>query len=119
MPGQKFIKTWELQNVGRVPWEGRFLRCLDEEIVVSTLIGETLVLAQNLVPSAKRIAVPDTQPGAKVQISIEFTAPEPPGTVLSYWKSVFSDGTLCFPKARGLWVKVRVNSAARGAFEDR
>ena len=32
--GQRFTKTWELQNVGRVPWENRFLQCIDEETMV-------------------------------------------------------------------------------------
>jgi len=31
---QRFTKTWELQNVGCVPWENRFLQCMDEQVVV-------------------------------------------------------------------------------------
>ena len=27
LPGQRFLKTWELQNVGSVPWQGRWLQC--------------------------------------------------------------------------------------------
>lgn len=119
MPGQKFTKTWEMQNTGRVAWEGRFLQCMDEEVVVSTLRGEKLALAHNLLPSAKRIPVPHTKPGAMVQLSVEFTAPEPPGTVLSYWKSVFEDGNQCFPKSRGLWVKVRVSGVTSGSYDDK
>lgn len=119
LPGQKFTKTWEIQNVGLVPWENRFLKCIDEQIIVHTLRGETLALAHNLTPSALRIPVPYTAPGALVQLSVEFTAPEPPGTVLSYWKTEFSEGGLCFPDSSGLWVKVRVNAAAASAFEER
>ncbi|BDT69782.1 hypothetical protein os1_39740 [Comamonadaceae bacterium OS-1] len=116
LPGQRFTKTWELQNAGNVPWQGRFLQCMDEEVVVATRTGETLHLAHNLVPASSRIAVPTTAPGATVQLSVEFTAPQPPGTVLSYWKSVFADGTLCFPDSVGVWVKVRVNTCTQGAF---
>lgn len=116
-PGQRFVKTWEMQNVGCIPWEGRFLQCLDEELVVYTRTGEMLELAHNLIPSSRMVPIPLTPPGELVQISVEFTAPEPPGTVLSYWKSVFEDGSLCFPEARGLWVKVRVCQALTGAFE--
>ena len=115
--GRRFIKTWEVQNVGRVPWEGRFLQCMDEEIVVTTRTGETLRIADSLKPTAMRVAVPATAPGAVVKLTVEFTAPTVPGTFLSYWKSVFADGTLCFPKAQGLSVKVRVSSMATGAFE--
>lgn len=117
LPGQRFVKTWELQNVGKVPWEGRLLQCMDEEIVVCTRTGETLHLAHNLQPTHTRVAVPTTRPGDLVQVSVEFTAPEPPGTVLSYWKSTFANGALCFPKSRGVWVKVQVTSMSPGAAE--
>jgi transcriptional regulator with XRE-family HTH domain len=119
MPNQRFTKTWELQNVGKVAWIGRTLQCLDEEVQVSTRAGEVLRLAHNLCPAQTCVPVPDTLPGELVQISVDFTAPEPPGTVLSYWKSTFADGSLCFPKSRGLWVKVRVTSMAFGALQER
>jgi len=35
LPGQRFVKTWEMQNIGKVPWKDRFLQCMDEEIVVT------------------------------------------------------------------------------------
>ena len=62
--GQRFTKTWELQNVGRVPWEGRYLQCMDEEIVVYTRLGEKLTITANLTPTVQRIPVPATPPGA-------------------------------------------------------
>jgi transcriptional regulator with XRE-family HTH domain len=113
---QTFTKTWEVQNIGRVPWENRYLQCVDEELVVYTRTGEALQIAENLIPSVKRIPVPNTAPGATVKLSVELTAPAMPGTCISYWKLVFEDGSLCFPKAQGLSVKVRVSSLATGAF---
>ena len=115
--GQRFTKTWELQNVGRVPWERRYLQCMDEEIVVYARSGETLTIAQNLTPAVQRIPVPATPPGAGAKLTVEFTAPKMAGTFISYWKSVFEDGSLCSPKAQGLSVKVRVTTLATGAFE--
>lgn len=115
LPGDRFTKTWELQNVGTVPWEGRFLDCQDEELLVYQRTGEVLHLAGNLMPTTTRVAVPDTAPGEKAQISMRFTAPGTPGTVLSYWKMAFTDGSFCFPPARGVWVKVRVSNLARAA----
>ena len=115
--GQRFSKTWELQNVGRVPWEGRYLQCLDDEIVVYTLSGEKLRISENLKPDVQRIPVPVTPPGELVKLTVEFTAPSMPGTFISYWKSVCEDGSSCFPSAQGLSVKVRVNTLATGAFE--
>ena len=119
LPGQKFVKTWEVHNVGKIAWEGRFLQCMDEEIVVYSRTGETLALANNLVPTKNKIPVPFTKPGESAKMSVSFTAPDTLGTVLSYWKSVFADGSLCFPKARGLWCKVRVSTLATAAEEQR
>jgi transcriptional regulator with XRE-family HTH domain len=115
--GQRFAKEWQLQNVGRVRWEGRFLQCMDEEIVVYTRTGETLTISENLKPDVMRIAVPSTAPGGTVKLTVNFTAPTMPGSFLSYWKSEFEDGTLCFPKSQGLSVMVRVSTMATGAFE--
>jgi transcriptional regulator with XRE-family HTH domain len=115
--GERFTKEWQLQNVGRVPWEGRFLQCMDEEIVVYTRTGETLRIAEKLKPDVMRIAVPSTGPGCSVKLVVNFTAPTMPGNFLSYWKSVFEDGTLCFPQAQGLSVMVRVSTMATGAFK--
>ena len=119
LPGQKFLKTWEVHNVGKIAWEDRFLQCMDEEIVVYSRTGETLTLANNLVPKNNKIPVPFTKPGESAKLSVSFTAPDILGTVLSYWKSVFADGSLCFPKAQGLWCKVRVTTLATAAEEQR
>lgn len=115
LPGQRFVKTWEMQNVGKVAWTDRFMQCQDEDLIVQTRNGSVMRIADNLLPSSCLIAVPPTAPGQTVQISVAFTAPLKPGTVMSYWKSVFADGTHCFPSAAGLWVKVRVSTLATAA----
>ncbi len=116
--GQRFIKTWELQNVGRVAWENRYLQCMDDElIVIDRRTGLPLTINENLIPAVSRMPVPYTLPGSTVKLSIAFTAPRMPCTCISYWKSIFADGSLCFPKAQGLSVKVRVNALTSGAFE--
>jgi Ig-like domain from next to BRCA1 gene len=117
LPKQTFTKTWSLQNVGTVPWENRYLQCIDEEVVVTTRAGEVLKMAENLKPHSQRVTVPYTKPGDLVQISVNFTAPSKPATVVSYWKSVFEDGTQCFPKASGLSCVVRVTALATAAME--
>jgi DNA-binding XRE family transcriptional regulator len=117
--GARFTKMWELNNTGLVPWEGRYLQCMDEELVVYTRTGETLKIAENLIPTVKRIPIPYTPPKSSVQLKVEFTAPRMPGIFLSYWKSVHADGTLCFPKNQGLSVKVRVSTLATAAREAR
>ncbi|MBK6593783.1 MAG: helix-turn-helix domain-containing protein [Burkholderiales bacterium] len=116
--GQRFIKTWELQNVGRVPWENRYLQCMDDELtVINRRTGKVLAIHENLRPDVNRIPLPHTPPGETVTLSVSFTAPTMPCTCISYWKSVFEDGSMCFPKAQGLSVVVRVSSLATSAFE--
>lgn len=119
LPGQRFTKTWELQNVGRVAWADRYLQCVDDELVVYNRYGEDMHLACALQPVMSRIPVPLTLPGGKVLLSVEFVAPMIQGTVISYWKSFFADGTPCFPQARGLSVTVRVCALASAAQEMR
>ncbi len=111
MTGSSFTKIWAVQNVGTVPWEGRTLVCVDEELVVTSRTGDRLVIAQRLRPAVQRFAVPYTAPGATVEMSVDFKAPPSPGTCVSYWKSYFADGRLCFPTAVGLSCCVRVISA--------
>ena len=94
-----------------VPWEDRSLVCVDEEWVVTSLVGERWVIAQRLQPVVKRIAVPYTAPGGIVEMSVDFQAPPSPGTCVSYWKSYFADGSPCFPALEGLSCCVRVISA--------
>jgi len=113
--GQRFCKTWELQNVGRVVWEGRHLRCQDDEVVIYARNGERLNIAPSLLPDERRVPIPRTLPGETVQISAWFTAPDVPGSVLSYWKMVYADDTLCFPDNQGVWVKLRIVTATGGA----
>jgi len=113
--GAHFVKTWELQNVGNTAWRDRFLICLDEEVAVFTRSGETLRIARSLEPDSLRVPVAETLPGESVQISVGFSAPDVPGTVLSYWKMAYADDSLCFPDGRGLWVKLRVITPVKAA----
>lgn len=119
-PGARFTKVWELQNVGTVPWVGRVLRCIDEQLDVRLIdadgtagipgIAHVARVAEKLQPDAMEIAVPHTAPGEIVRLSVDFKAPTVPSTCISYWKSFFEDGSLCFPNSVGLSCKVRVIS---------
>lgn len=108
LPGETFAKTWRLENAGSVPWLNRKLMCLDDDIVVLLNDGEKLSIGAGLVPEAREVPVPDTLPGGQVDVSVAFTAPAQPCTVLSYWKMIDADGTPCFPGATGVWAKVQV-----------
>lgn len=119
MPGQRFTKTWAIQNVGQAPWKGRFLRCMDDDLVVMRRMPDGSLaptrVTEALVPAVREVVVDDTLPGDTVQISVDFSAPVIDGTFFSYWKSAFADGTLCYPESVGLSVRVRVVDLFGGA----
>lgn len=107
-PGQPFVKTWTIRNAGSVPWQDRWLVSMDEHVSIYSRRGDEIHVATPLRPQSSRVPIPTTLPGEVAEISVSFTAPLMPGTVMSYWKSSFADGTLCFPDSTGLWVKVQV-----------
>jgi transcriptional regulator with XRE-family HTH domain len=107
-PKEWLIKTWELKNTGTVPWKNRQLICIDDEIAVFTRLGESLKIGESLTPQSSKVAIPDALPGDTVRVSVKLLTPSQPGTVFSYWKAVFHDGSYCFPTLPGVWCKVRV-----------
>lgn len=107
--GNHFIKAWTLQNVGEHVWEDRYLVCQDSKVrIVSMENGEDIEIAESLIPDQRAVAIPRTLPDQSVTISVGFTVPSTPATVISYWKMAHADGTLCFAESRGVWVKVNV-----------
>lgn len=68
--GQDFIKTWKIKNIGACTWGAGY------ELVFS--YGEEMDgVAQ---PLSAAIA-----PGQEVEVSVQFTAPDLPGTYFSFW----------------------------------
>lgn len=116
--GERFTKTWELQNVGETVWEDRYLQCEDEQSGQYHYRGQPLYIGEGLAPLSHRIAIPHTLPGEQVQLSVDFIAPATPATVVSYWKAYHADGRQCFPNCTGLWVKVQVISPFTAAYND-
>ncbi len=109
-PGQAFTKTWEIRNVGTVPWIGRKIVCLDHQIEVRFHNGETLdTYRYGLLPmDGREIPLPDIHPGTNHQISINFLAPEVACTTISYWKMIDENDNLMFPEVTGLYCLVQV-----------
>lgn len=116
LAGQRFVKTWMLQNTGTVPWVGRKLRCVDSEFVSARWEqhGRKRVLVEDVTPGLKptrqRVAIPVTQSGASVKVSVTFQAPQLPADAISRWKMVDAGGAPCFPKHAGVWCAVSVVS---------
>lgn len=116
LAGQRFVKTWMLQNTGTVPWVGRKLRCVDSELVSArwTTQGRKRVLVEDMAPGIKptrnSVPIPTTAAGAAVNVSVTFQAPLLPADAISRWKMVDASGALSFPKHSGVWCAVYVVS---------
>lgn len=114
MAGQRFVKTWALQNTGTVDWRGRKLRCVDAEIVMARWEkrrGRRVLVSDvtpGLKPEKQEVAIPRTTSGESVKVSVTFRAPELPCDVASRWKMIDAEGELCFPKHAGVWCAVSV-----------
>jgi hypothetical protein len=70
-PGQEFVKTWKIKNIGTCTWGA----------------GYTMVYSygddkMSGTPQAFGAAI---EPGQEVEVSVQFTAPDLPGTYTSYW----------------------------------
>jgi hypothetical protein len=74
-PGQDFVKTWKIKNIGTCTWGA----------------GYKMVFSYSSSPSAdslKGVAQPLSAaiaPGQEVDVSVQFTAPDLPGTYFSVW----------------------------------
>jgi len=70
-PGQDFVKTWKIKNIGSCTWDAGYKLVFsygDEE-----LKGEAQPLSAAIAPQQE------------VEVSVQFTAPDLPGTYTSYW----------------------------------
>ena len=70
-PGQDFVKTWKIKNIGSCTWGPNYT------MVYS--YGDDKMSGQ---PQPFGAAI---EPGQEVEVSVQFTAPELPGTYTSYW----------------------------------
>lgn len=96
-PGARFVKVWELQNSGEVPWRHRYLQRTD----VPPAPGNCHTPA--------RVPVKDTAPGQLVQVTVSVTAPTtaPVGCKV-YWKMVDETGRELLPSHRPIFFAVQV-----------
>jgi len=93
---QQFVKTWEIENVGIVPWIGRYL----------TRQGPPT--AQGRLTSPERTQIPYTEPGQRCVVSVELTAPDTPGSCYAEWKMTDATGRFLLPQQKPVYVSVDV-----------
>lgn len=108
--GERFTKIWRSRNTGDVPWEGRFMKCLDEGVQLVSAFEDHHLKDSNrgLIPHSRLIEVPTVAVGEYVDIQIDFMAPNYPCKAISYWKMVDAEGNVCFPESEGLSCLVQV-----------
>ncbi len=82
-PGTAFQKTWQVQNTGSCIWINTY--------GIQNIAGGTLS-AQSPSP------IPYTPPGQTVNISLNMTAPQPPGNYNSVWQLRAANGALFGPQ---------------------
>ena len=96
-PGTTFTKTWTLENTGTCTWT--------TEYAVVHVEGPTM-------GAETRIPLPNpVEPGQRVTISVDFTAPDAPGTYRSTWMLEDDQGNRFGPGSgenQGFWVEITV-----------
>jgi hypothetical protein len=99
-PGEKFVKTWEVKNIGTNTWNTDYSLVVD-----STPQNEAL-------GSPAEISFPDnTPPGATAVLSVNLTAPTVPGTYSVYWRLQNDRGQTFGVDGDRVWVTVMVCAA--------
>jgi len=99
-PGEEFVKTWKLENVGSTTWTTEYTLVY----IDGALMSETTTVAM-----PKEIA-----PYEKVEISVKMIAPSSPGNYRSYWKLRTADGKLFgvgINYSETIWVDITVQSS--------
>ena len=94
--GQKFQKVWEIQNIGSVTWENRFLQRQGPRDGPGRL------------KSPDRIRIPYTPAGECTKISVNLVAPELPGSCYAEWKMVDENGRILLSNQKPVYVSVDV-----------
>lgn len=93
---QRFVKTWQLNDAGTVPWRGRYLQRLPP------LDG------LDICHTDARVPIPDAEPGANVLVNVPVEARGTPGPCKVFWKMVDAEGRLFLPQSTGIYFQVTV-----------
>ncbi|MEP6894518.1 MAG: NBR1-Ig-like domain-containing protein [Chloroflexota bacterium] len=93
--GEKFTKTWKLQNVGRCKWTG---------YTIAFASGDRM-------DSPDAAAVPETEAGKPVEVSIDLVAPASDGTYQGNFELRNAKGVvLQIGTEATFWVKIKVGA---------
>lgn len=94
--GRSVVKTWELANTGTVEWKGRFLHRINAHEGSSGC------------RAPERVAIPDTKPGEKVEVSVTIATPDHEAICFGRWMQTDSKGNFTFPQQRPYFYTFKV-----------
>jgi hypothetical protein len=98
-PGEKFTKTWKLQNTGNCTWTG---------YTVAFVSGDKM-------SAPETVTVPETESQAEVEISVELTAPSEDGSYTGNFELRDAKGNvLPLGIEASFWVKIIVGEEIAG-----
>ena len=106
-PGEQFTKTWRLKNTGSCTWNTNYSIVFDE--------GDSMGA-----PASAPLTDHPVEPGDEVEVSLDLTAPDSPGTYQGFWKLRNSAGEVFGVGSnadKNFWVKIKVkgeNQPAEG-----
>ena len=105
-PGEKFTKTWRLQNSGSCPWTIGYLLYLES--------GDSLGA-----PASKDLTSEVIEPGDTIDVSLDLVAPFETGSYQGNWKlrNVKGEGFGIGELAKPFWVKINVVEGAGMMFD--
>ncbi len=100
-PGERFTKTWRIQNAGSCPWTLGYLLYFES----GDLMGG---------PSSLELTSAAIQPGEILDISVDLVAPQQTGIYQGNWKlrNVKGDGFGVGEFSKAFWVKINVVEGA-------
>lgn len=88
--GEAFLKQWEIQNTGKIPWEARRL------INITETPNNSLERSISLLSLEKEITLPATPPGGIIRINIIFSTPTSNSSAHSLWQIQDKKGEPCY-----------------------
>jgi len=98
-PGASFRKTWRIKNTGKTTWTTNY--------TLVYIDGERM-------NAPDRVSMPnEVKPGEEVEISVDLTAPDKPGTYKAFFRLRNANGQFFHLDGSGdLWVQIVVGSQA-------
>lgn len=93
---ERFVKKWEIANVGTIPWVDRYL------------VRQGPAQARGRLRSDERTPIPRTLPGENCVIAVELVAPDMPGSCYAEWKMTDTAGRILLPNQKPVYVSVDV-----------